>query len=88
VLKLGYTIAPAAQRHGYATEAIAALVDYAFGTLGADLVRAYASADNLASIRVAEKVGLQLIERFEHREDGEVWFGVRYERRRDDAQVT
>jgi aminoglycoside 6'-N-acetyltransferase len=88
VLKLGYTIAPAAQGHGYATEAIAALVDYAFGTLGADLVRAYASADNLASIRVAEKVGLQLIERFEHREDGEVWFGVRYERRRDDAQVT
>lgn len=88
VLKLGYTIVPAVQGRGYATEAIAALVDYAFETLGADLVRAYASADNLPSIRVAEKVGLRLIERFEHREDDEVWFGVRYERRRDDAQVT
>ena len=50
-------------------------------TLGADVVRAYADADNTASIRVAEKVGMRLIERFEHREGNEVWFGVRYERR-------
>lgn len=88
VLKLGYTISPAAQGRGYATEAIGALVAYAFGTLGADIVRAYASADNLPSIRVAEKVGMRLIERFEHREGDEVWFGVRYERRRGDAPAT
>jgi aminoglycoside 6'-N-acetyltransferase len=84
VLKLGYTISPASQGRGYATEAIGALVEYAFETLGADLVRAYASADNLPSIRVAEKVGLRLIERFEHREGDETWLGVRYERRRHD----
>ena len=84
VLKVGYTVAPAFQGRGYATEAIGALVDYAFDTLGADVVRAYASADNAPSIRVAEKVGLTLIERFTgHDEDGE-WTGVRYERRRDD----
>jgi RimJ/RimL family protein N-acetyltransferase len=88
VLKLGYTISPAAQGRGYATEAVEALVTYAFETLGAELVRAYASAENLPSIRVAEKVGMRLIERFEHREGDEVWFGVRYERRRDDARVT
>jgi RimJ/RimL family protein N-acetyltransferase len=84
VVKVGYTISPSVQGRGYATEAVGALVDYAFETLGADVVRAYASADNLPSIRVAEKVGMTLIERFTgHDEDGE-WTGVRYERRRDD----
>jgi RimJ/RimL family protein N-acetyltransferase len=85
VLKVGYTMSPAFQGRGYATEAVSALVHYAFATLGADLVRAYASADNLQSIRVAEKVGMRLIERFEHREGDETWFGVRYELLRDPA---
>jgi len=84
VIKVGYTISPAFQGKGYATEAVAALVDYAFDTLGADVVRAYASADNAASIRVAEKVGLTLMERMEHRRGDQVWYAVRYERRRDD----
>jgi RimJ/RimL family protein N-acetyltransferase len=83
VIKVGYTIAPAFQGRGYATEAIAALVTYAFDRLGADVVRAYASADNVPSIRVAEKVGMELVERIAHRDGDEVWFGVRYERRRD-----
>jgi RimJ/RimL family protein N-acetyltransferase len=87
VIKVGYTIDPAYQRSGYATEAIGALVAYAFATLGADVVRAYASADNVASIRVAEKVGMRLMERFEYREGDEVWFGVRYERRRDPGEA-
>jgi RimJ/RimL family protein N-acetyltransferase len=82
VIKVGYTIAPHFQGRGYASEAIGALVDYAFDTLGADVVRAYASAENIPSIRVAEKVGMRLMERFRHREGDEVWFGVRYERRR------
>ena len=80
VIKAGYTIAPAHQRKGYATEAVAALLDYAFGRLEADVVRAYADADNVASIRVAEKVGMLLVERFSGREDdGSIWHGVRYE---------
>ena len=82
VIKVGYTIDPAFQGLGYATEAIRALVEYAFETLGAELVRAHASAENAPSIRVAEKVGMRLVERFEHREGDEVWYGVRYERRR------
>jgi RimJ/RimL family protein N-acetyltransferase len=86
VLKVGYTISPDVQGHGYATEAVGALVGYAIDTLGAEVVRAYADADNASSIRVAEKVGMHLIERFEHREEGEVWSVVRYERRRDDAR--
>jgi aminoglycoside 6'-N-acetyltransferase len=81
VIKVGYTIAPRFQRRGYATEAVGALVGYAFDALGAEVVRAYASAENLSSIRVAEKVGLRLVEEFEHREGDEVWHGVRYELR-------
>ncbi|MEP6477319.1 MAG: GNAT family N-acetyltransferase [Actinomycetota bacterium] len=84
VIKIGYTTAPAFQGAGYATEAVGALIAYAFDTLGADLVRAYASAENAPSIRVAEKVGLRLVERFERRNGDEVWSGVRYEMRRQD----
>jgi len=87
VLKVGYTISPTVQGRGYATEAVRALVDYALETLGADVVRAYASADNLPSIRVAEKAGMRLIERFRHRDEDGVWFGVRYERRRSGSSV-
>jgi aminoglycoside 6'-N-acetyltransferase len=83
VMKLGYTVDPAHQGHGYATEAIAALITYAFETLGAEVARAYADADNVPSIRVMEKNGLELIERWTVTEDGETWHGVRYERRRD-----
>ena len=86
VIKVGYTIDPAFQGLGYATEAIRALVEYAFEKLGAEVVRAHASAENAPSIRVAEKVGMRLVERFEHREGDEVWYGVRYERRREPVE--
>lgn len=81
VIKIGYTMSPSFQGRGYATEAVAALIAYAFDTLGADVVRAYASAENLPSIRVAEKVGMQLIERFERRSGDRVYSVVRYELR-------
>jgi RimJ/RimL family protein N-acetyltransferase len=83
VMKVGYTMAPTFQGRGYATEAVGALVAFAFDELGAEVVRAYASAANAASIRVAEKVGMQLMERYERTHDGETWQGVRYEIRRD-----
>jgi RimJ/RimL family protein N-acetyltransferase len=86
VVKVGYTVDPSFQRRGYATEAVRALAGYAFDVLGAEVVRVYASADNAASIRVAEKVGMRLVERIEHREAGETWFGVRYELRRDERE--
>ncbi|MEA2555769.1 MAG: hypothetical protein QOI60_1100, partial [Actinomycetota bacterium] len=50
----------------------------------AHVARAYASVENIPSIRVAEKVGMRLMERFDHEEDGEIWHGVRYEVRRED----
>jgi RimJ/RimL family protein N-acetyltransferase len=84
VIKIGYTIAPEFQGSGYATEAVGALIDYAFDVLGVDIVRAYASAENTPSIRVAEKAGLRLMERFEGVDDGVRWTGVRYELSRED----
>jgi RimJ/RimL family protein N-acetyltransferase len=80
VAKIGYTIAPAFQGRGYATEAVRALVDYAFETLGAERVRAFAAAENVPSLRVAENVGLRLVERYD-RHGGQV---VRYELARDE----
>jgi RimJ/RimL family protein N-acetyltransferase len=85
VIEIGYTIDPAFQGRGYATEAVGALVAYALEELGADVIRAYASAKNLPSIRVAEKAGLKLVERFQRQHDGKLWWGVRYELRREDA---
>ncbi|HJP65721.1 MAG TPA: GNAT family N-acetyltransferase [Actinomycetota bacterium] len=84
VIKIGYTIAPEFQRTGYATEAVAALVSFAFDTLGATVVRAYASAENLPSHRVAEKVGMRLVERIERRHGDQRFFVVRYELRSDE----
>lgn len=84
VIKIGYTMAPEFQGLGYATEAVDAVVAYVFGTLGAEIVRAYASADNIPSHRVAEKVGMRLVERYERQSGRDVWFGVRYELRRDE----
>ena len=86
VIKIGYTIAPEFQGTGYATEAVGALIDYAFDVLGVDIVRAYASAENTASLRVAEKAGLKLMERFEGVDGGVRWTGVRYELHRDELR--
>lgn len=79
VVTIGYTIAPAFQGYGYATEAVGALVAYALEALGADVVRAYANSENVPSIRVAEKVGMHLVERIERNGSRSV---VRFEVRR------
>jgi RimJ/RimL family protein N-acetyltransferase len=81
VIKVGYTMSPAFQGRGYATESVGALIAYAFDMLGAHAVRAYASAENLPSIRVAEKVGMHLVERIERRSGGRAFTVVRYELR-------
>lgn len=82
VMLVGYTVAPSHQGRGYATEAVGALVDYAFDTLDAEVVRAYADAGNDPSVRVAAKVGLLVVERFEESDADGSWSGVRMERPR------
>lgn len=55
--ELGYHLLPSAWGHGYATEAAAAVVEHAFGTLGAAALFAGHHPDNVASGRVLEKLG-------------------------------
>ena len=56
---LGYTITRKHWGKGFATEAVRAVVDYAFRTF--DLAKVYARADprNIGSVRVMEKLGMQ-----------------------------
>ena len=56
---LGYTFDPAYAGHGYATEAVSAVVDRAFGELGVRRITAGCFADNLASVRILEKLGMR-----------------------------
>ncbi len=44
---------------GYATEAVRAVIDHAFGALGHDALQAGARVSNAASRRVLEKCGFQ-----------------------------
>ena len=87
VLLVGYTVSPVHQGKGYASEAVGALVEYAFDTLEADMVRAYADAGNVASVRVAANVGLLVVERFEENDADGSWHGVRMERRRAPERI-
>lgn len=88
VMKIGYTMTPAVQGRGYATEAVRALIAYAFDRLGVEVIRAYASALNIPSIKLAEKVGMQLMETIERGHGDRTWYVVRYELRREDAHDT
>jgi RimJ/RimL family protein N-acetyltransferase len=58
-VELGYRLARRVWGQGYATEAARAVRDYAFGTLGLQRLVALIEPSNLASIRVAEKIGMR-----------------------------
>ena len=60
---LGYAILAAHHRNGYATEAARATLAYARGPLGLSRVLAVTGADNRASQRVLEKVGMRRVGR-------------------------
>jgi RimJ/RimL family protein N-acetyltransferase len=57
--ELGFTLAPANQGKGYATEAVARVIAYAFERLGAETVFAIADARNDASIALLERIGMR-----------------------------
>jgi ribosomal-protein-alanine N-acetyltransferase len=54
---LRYALARAGWNKGYATEASAAVIEDAFGRLGLDRLIAGVKAENVASVRVVEKLG-------------------------------
>jgi RimJ/RimL family protein N-acetyltransferase len=57
--EIGYWIGAPYWGRGYATEAVRAVIDHAFGTLGQDTLQAGARISNPASRRVLEKCGFQ-----------------------------
>lgn len=58
--ELGWTIDPAYAGHGYATEAVEALVRFCFERLGLRRVTANCFADNTSSRRLMERIGMRL----------------------------
>ena len=57
---IGYELAPEHWGHGYATEAALAIVNFGLGELGLHRISSWRIADNVASARVLERVGLRL----------------------------
>jgi RimJ/RimL family protein N-acetyltransferase len=73
VVEIAYGIAPEHQGKGYATEAAAALTDYAFRQREVRAVRAHTLPENNASTRVLTKCGFRRVGEVIEPEDGLVW---------------
>lgn len=58
---IGYTVSPAFKRQGYATEIVRALIDW-IRQQGDCSIRAGAAPENVASIRLLEKLGFSKVE--------------------------
>jgi [ribosomal protein S5]-alanine N-acetyltransferase len=69
--ELGFDFHSAVWNQGYATEAATAVREYAFDVLKLPQLISLIRVGNLASKRVAEKVGMRLVEEFER-------YGIRY----------
>jgi RimJ/RimL family protein N-acetyltransferase len=77
---IGYEIAPDHWGHGYATEAARAIVHFGFAALKVHRIMAWCIADNVASARVLEKLGLKLEGRLRDKEcfKGRWWDTLTY----------
>ena len=73
-VEIGWVIRPDVSGHGYATEAARALLDAAFTILGVRRVVARVDAENQASARLAERVGMRLEARLVENE----WYNGRW----------
>ena len=56
---IGYLIDPAYQRQGIATEAVSALLDHCFGTLGLHRIQAFIHPESIGSRRLVEALGFR-----------------------------
>ena len=74
-IEIGWRLVPEAWGRGIATEAACPLVEYGFGSLGLAAIDAVIHADNHASRRVAEKIGMQHAARVESKSGAT---GLRY----------
>lgn len=84
-VEIAYCVAPGFERRGYATEAAAALITFAFETPHVELVRAHTLPVNNASTRVLTKCGFRHVAIVVDGDDGPVW---RWEYRRNPGTLT
>ena len=73
VVEVAYGIVPSFQGRGYATEAAAAMVDFAFASGQVRLVRAHTLPEPNASTRVLLKCGFRHVGMVVDPDDGPVW---------------
>ena len=66
--ELGYELAPGHWGNGYATEAARALVSFGFAELGLHRISSHCIAENVASMRVLERLGMRLEGRLRDKE--------------------
>ena len=57
--EIGFTFDPARQGKGYASEAVAAVVDHGFTVLGLHRIRAVIDCRNAPAVRLAERIGMR-----------------------------
>jgi ribosomal-protein-alanine N-acetyltransferase len=69
---IGYAMYPGHEGQGYATEAVRAMMEWAFAQQGVTTVRALAPVWNTPAVHVAEKVGMRPVASNEDDEVGEV----------------
>ena len=72
VAEIGYSVAPERRRRGYATQAVAAIIDYAVAEGTMTAIRADTNAANVASQRALEHNGFLRIGTRLDDEDGEL----------------
>jgi RimJ/RimL family protein N-acetyltransferase len=86
-VEIGFTLAPAHHGKGYASEAVACLIDYVFGQLAKERAVAITDGRNTASIGVLERLGFardltprepilfkgELVEEYHYRLDAGDW---------------
>ena len=82
--ELGFTLAPAHQGKGYATEAVKRVIAYALEQLGAETVFAVTDARNDASIALLERIGMRRMTTEHVTFKGESCDEHTYELRRDE----
>ncbi len=58
-VEIGYGLQPGYRGQGYATEAVQAMVDWAFNQPGVQRIVAGCAEDNIASARVLDKMGMK-----------------------------
>ena len=74
IAEVGYAMHPDVWGRGVATAAARLAVDFAFDRLAVHVVRATCDTANFASVRVLEKLGMQLEQTIPHH----IWLGSRW----------